>query len=183
MKIDLTVSEFKQLFMEEETEPEKWIQLLDENQCPVSGYEVSDLGRIRKNGVIKKLSHQKGYLVTRINGEQKRVHRLVLQSFKPTDDRSLLPDHIDNNGKNNRPSNLQWLTNAENTAKGFKQNGTRENFQKVRGINLENGEVKKFESLADAGRYLDRNHKTIADAVKYGYKVAGSWIFDKENDK
>lgn len=183
MKIDLTAAEFKQLFMEEETEPENWTQLLDEDQRPVLGYEVSDLGRVRKNGEIKKLSHQKEYLVTRINGVQKRVHRLVLQSFKPTNDKSLLPDHIDNNGKNNRPSNLQWLTNSENTSKGFKQNGSRENFQKVRGINLETGEVKTFESLAKAGRYLDRNHKTIADAVKYGYKVAGSWIFDKENDK
>lgn len=182
MKIHLTVEEFKQLFMEEETEPEKWIQLLDENQIPVPCYEVSSLGRVRKNGVIKKLSHQKEYLVTRVNGVQKRVHRLVLQSFKPTPDKSLVPDHIDNNGKNNRPSNLQWLTNAENTAKGFKQNGSRENFQKVRGINLETGEVKIFESLAHAGRYLNRNHKTIADAVKYGYKVAGSWIFDKENE-
>lgn len=179
MKIDLSVAEFKELITMEDlfAEVENWTPLLDENMEVVEGYEVSDIGRVRKNGVVKKLTKNGEYLSTRINGKLKYVHRLVLQSFHPTPDKTLVADHIDENGLKNVLSNLQWLTNAQNVKKSYKP---KESSQKVRGINLETGEIKQFDSLSEAGRYVRRHTKTVADALKYGYKVAGSWIFDKE---
>lgn len=129
MNINLTVDELKKL-MASAKEPEApkmeeiefWTPLLDEDGEIVDGYEISSLGRLIKDGELKKSWPIQGYLICGINGEKKQLHRLVLQSFRPTDDKTLLADHIDNNGLNPRLSNLQWLTNSENTAKGYRQN-------------------------------------------------------------
>ena len=46
-----------------------------------------------------------------------RVHRLVAQAFIPNPCGFDTVDHIDGNKKNNCISNLQWLSNGDNTRK------------------------------------------------------------------
>ena len=46
-----------------------------------------------------------------------RVHRLVAQAFIPNPQGFDTVDHIDGNKKNNCISNLQWLSNGDNTRK------------------------------------------------------------------
>ncbi len=46
-----------------------------------------------------------------------RIHRLVAQAFIPNPCGFDTVDHIDGNKKNNCISNLQWLSNGDNTRK------------------------------------------------------------------
>ena len=49
------------------------------------------------------------------NRKNFKVHRLVAKAFIPNDDNDDLQiNHIDGNKKNNRKSNLEWVTNSEN---------------------------------------------------------------------
>jgi hypothetical protein len=109
---------------------EQWKDIENHN-----GYEASSEGRIRsKNRVISTktgIRHYKGKL---LNGSPQKtnksrglyekislgrdtklwVHRIVAQTFIPNPDNLKYVDHKDNNGLNNKSSNLRWVTNSEN---------------------------------------------------------------------
>lgn len=87
----------------------------------ISGYDVSNMGRIRNNKtnhIIVPDKEEKGYcrLSIKVNGKKKHyaVHRLVAKAFIPNPQNKPQIDHIDNDKSNNRVDNLQWVTNKEN---------------------------------------------------------------------
>lgn len=106
----------------------------------VDHYEVSNLGRVRsfcyrkrkanrvtagKPIIIKQSMDGKGYPTVNLfmGGRcvpRRLVHRLVLIAFRGPPGDGLLCNHIDGNPSNNRLSNLEWVTNAENSQKGRK---------------------------------------------------------------
>ena len=78
--------------------------------------QVSNLGRIRgvKGGIIGTETSD-GYIDVTINGLHVMVHRLVCVAWKPIPNpEQYFVNHIDNDGKNNRIDNLEWVTPAEN---------------------------------------------------------------------
>ena len=90
-------------------------------------YQVSSAGEVRriKGGkgaavCCKKLTvcPATGYLKVALwshnKGVTHLVHRLVAKAFVQGDD-SLTVNHIDGNKLNNVPSNLEWITKADNT--------------------------------------------------------------------
>ena len=90
-------------------------------------YEVSSLGRVRRIGkarsarvgrILTPALHKSGYEVVNLwrnnKGKVHSVHRLVAMAFVPGD-HSLSVNHIDGDKRNNTPSNLEWVTLAENT--------------------------------------------------------------------
>lgn len=113
---------------------------MKEEWRPVVGYEglyeVSDIGRIkalekldslgrkRKSKLIKisDIGHRRrkylGFKACR-NGENKniRVHQAVAQAFIGPKPKGMVVDHIDNNSKNNKVCNLQYITPRENLSK------------------------------------------------------------------
>lgn len=88
-------------------------------------YMISTHGRIRsthksKDIVLKLIDHYKGYKIAFLYGSEFKnkkffVHRLVADHFIENPDDKPFVNHIDCNKQNNFLSNLEWMTEAENT--------------------------------------------------------------------
>lgn len=78
---------------------------------------VSTEGRVKdKNKNLLTLVPTNGYMSCIIeDSSPKLVHRLVMETFKPTTDKGLSVDHIDHNKRNNSLKNLRWLPFKENS--------------------------------------------------------------------
>ena len=105
-----------------------------ENWKDIKGYEgkyqVSDLGRVKslkryvfsnfggkrlvRERILKPRITKNGYVVAALGyNNNKNVHRLVLETFCPIDEK-MDTMHIDNDRTNNRLDNLKWGTRKEN---------------------------------------------------------------------
>lgn len=74
-------------------------------------YEVSNLGRVKRNGVIiEPIVMKNGYL----RFSKNLVHRAVAQLFIKNPDNKPCIDHIDCVKSNNCVDNLRWVTYSEN---------------------------------------------------------------------
>lgn len=85
------------------------------------GIQASLYGEIRnkKTGkILRSLSNERGYQVISFqeNGIVKRcfVHRIVATTFIPNPNNRDVVHHKDNNPKNNKATNLSWVTTKEN---------------------------------------------------------------------
>lgn len=144
---------------------------------------VSNFGRVMQNGiVIKPQVDQEGYERLTIAGiGRQRVHRLVADVWVGNPDDKPQVDHKDNNKRNNRCENLQWVTSQENTAKAgrdgliFKRNKT----MAVRAENIFTGEIIDFPSQVDAGRELNINTKLISKVINGKLKSTHNYRFTK----
>lgn len=87
----------------------------------VAEYEVSNLGRVRRNGRIKKpREDRKGYQFVVLWSHRKSrkyaVHRLVAEAFIGPRPEGLIVRHRNGINDDNRDSNLRYGTYAENEA-------------------------------------------------------------------
>ena len=73
-------------------------------------YEVSNYGKIKKNGVIIEPKTHVGYP----SKAGFFIHRAVAELFIPNPNNKPDIDHIDTNKNNNNYTNLRWVTQAEN---------------------------------------------------------------------
>lgn len=111
-------------------------------------YQVSNKGRVISlpNKIYKKVQELKYDVSKRkhtsyrrvtfsLNGKIKRfqVHQLVAAAFIPNPDNKPHVNHIDNNGLNNKVTNLEWTTYKENMAHSAKQ-GRQDNVRHLGGV-------------------------------------------------
>lgn len=78
---------------------------------------VSTLGNVRgKDKKDKKILLTKnGYCAVKIGTKLVLVHRLTMKTWRPCENMGQLTiDHLDHNKRNNRLSNLEWVTRGEN---------------------------------------------------------------------
>lgn len=106
----------------------------------VSGYSISNLGRIRRdtkdvlmpNGFYRHLEEKimtplisnRGYLRVTILHKKYSIHRLVATYFVANPNNSDVVNHIDGNKQNNIYTNLEWVSYKENINHALK-NGLR----------------------------------------------------------
>jgi hypothetical protein len=140
----------------------------------VSGYEgiyqVSNHGRVKssmfnKEKILKQNKSTNGYFMIGLWKEKKQsihlVHRIMYESFHGIKScRKYVIDHIDNNKLNNKLSNLQYITNRENSSKDKKSKTGHSNIYLNSGaylVRMRINNVKKsigtFKNIEDAINY------------------------------
>lgn len=135
-------------------------------------YQISNYGRVKslKNGKERMLSprlRRDGYLDVNLweNGKQKfyQVHRLVAEYFVPGYQEGYVVNHIDEDKTNNVASNLEWISQRQNT---------------IHGTAIER-RVCTYHSNRNKTVYcteLDMTFKTQAEAARY-FGVTGPTIY------
>lgn len=83
------------------------------------GYLASTEGRIysRKKNKILLLDYSRRYTYIQLTDSKQpkglRLHRIIASVFCTKPDNATIVHHIDKNPRNNRPNNLQWLTEQQ----------------------------------------------------------------------
>ncbi len=86
------------------------------------GYSISDDGMVRNDKtshILKPEITRKGYYKLLIRNKHYYNHRLVAIYYVSNPDNKPQVNHIDYNKLNNHYSNLEWMTNQENTTHSY----------------------------------------------------------------
>jgi hypothetical protein len=94
--------------------------------------EINEFERTVKGHIRKQFCDKNGYCVVDLykGNERKKckVHRIVMEAFKPNKNACKLDvNHIDGNKKNNNLLNLEWCTRKENINHAVKSGLTSQN--------------------------------------------------------
>ena len=145
-------------------------------------YEVSNLGRVRKNGKLTS-SHRtrKGYWQTNLYKRRKQtlhyIHRLVAIAFIPNPENKPTVNHIDGNKDNNRVSNLEWATYLENNLHAIKNHLHRSRARAVKQYDLQGNLIAKYKTILEASKATGVNTAGIGGACRGTYKKSGGYIW------
>lgn len=144
------------------------------------GYEVSNLGRVRKNGKLTPLHRTgKGYLRTTLqkDGKQKQdyIHRIVAKNFIPNPDNKPTVNHIDGNKNNNQVSNLEWATYLENNLHAIKNHLHRHYTRAVKQYDLQGNLLATYNSIVEANKATGVNKSNISQACRGVHKTIGGY--------
>ena len=151
-------------------EQERWI--------PIKGfeslYEISNLGRIKtvKSGIVRDgYFSNRGYKVIHLSKKSKSyiklVHRLVIDNFIGTEDKTLTVNHIDHNKDNNSLNNLEYMKLEDNIKEAWnsgiynnriekQKNDMKGNKIRSRAVyqyDLNGNFIKKWDCIKDACTY------------------------------
>ena len=131
---------------------------------------VSSIGRRIGGRVLKPAPSTGGYLQVQLckNGKvkSKLIHRLVAEAFIPNPKKLPEVNHKDENPSNNELSNLEWCDAGYNVNYGTRNERLS---KKLRAVNIENGEIIRFKSTAEAGR-KGYSQGGVAAACRGDYK-------------
>lgn len=172
-----------------------------ENWKPIPGYEgiyeASNLGRIRtapgkttsnarfqtrvwKSRILKpkhsiSSRREDGHVSLWKGGKNKDylVARLVAAAWVGEPKDGMTVNHINGDYRDNRPENLEWVSNAANIRHGF-ATGLYAALQKRVKLIDENGQEKSFPSMAEAGIAIGRHSGYISNLLKRGTRYATS---------
>ena len=131
-------------------------------------YEISNFGRCKHifkkhTRIIKGSIHQDGYIFVTLHGVQYPMHRLVAEKFCRINGNKedLVVNHLDGNKQNNRASNLEWVTTAENVQHSYK------NHLQPKGISTYTGKFTPAQREQIKKEYLSGMFSIRELALKY----------------
>lgn len=147
---------------------------------------VSSFGRIKDTaGELQKVGVKDNYLVYK----GKLVHRIVIQAFNPIPNyANLTVDHLDHNTRNNRLSNLEWVTREENVkrAKEDQEAHTVEDIGPqvfLNGVKMLSEQAKALmlndKSLKGNKKGIDEAFKKVANIAPNGEVSFGNYTLKK----
>jgi len=157
---------------------------------PVPGfprYEINRRGDLRDTftGEMKSWYRQKsitktggrirnmkrGYLIARViddTGMKRHIfqHRIIAMLFVPCpgDPRDYVVNHLDGNGGNNDPDNLEWVTYSQNMLHAY-ETGLCKRTRRVLVRYSVTGVVEEFKSIAECGRCFQLPHPTLKNRL------------------
>ena len=142
-------------------------------------YEVSEDGLVRTvaGRLCGQWPNQSGYMLVRLTqGSMQtrrlaRVHRLVAEAFIPNPSRLPCVNHKDHDRQNNRATNLEWCTQADNL-RHMHQSGRGAKFWKGKrspNARLTGSDVAKVFELREAGMTWQQ----IAEVVGASKRTVG----------
>lgn len=116
--LDITtplLSKLKAFLDQQEDDKEVWKAIIGYNGY----YYISNYGRVlslkgKQAQILKPQDTGKGYYYVDLEGQQRKIHRLVALAFLPNPYHKPVVHHKDGNKHNNNLSNLQYATYKEN---------------------------------------------------------------------
>lgn len=157
-------------------------------------YYISNLGRFKRvthlgDSLRKASIDSEGYCRVNIGHKKLRLHRVVAEAFVPNPNNLPVIDHLDNNKQNCKASNLEWVTQQENTRRAAADGLIGNNdLRDVLAID-DNDNAYLFDSCAECARFIDVEprsvHKTIAgkQPTVRGYRVQRISNFEDRRTK
>ena len=137
-------------------------------------YEVSNLGRVRRNGkILKPWKNNWGYLLVSLckNGivRNARIHRLVALAFIPNPQNLPQVNHKDEDKTNNAVSNLEWCTAGYNI--NYSQSKPVLQFDKSGNF------ITEYKSIIEAERITGISNGKISLCCQGKFKTAGGFVW------
>lgn len=165
---------------------------MTEQFFPVPGfprYEINRSGELRdtKTGKTKTWYRQepiakmggrirnmkRGYLIARViddHGTKRHIfqHRVIAMLFVPCpgDPADYVVNHLDGDGSNNVPKNLEWVTYSQNMLHAYETGLC----SRTRGVLVRDsltGTVEEFRSIAECARRFQLPHATLKNRLVY----------------
>ena len=165
------------------------------NWKPIVGFEeyylVSDSGQvwsIRRHRALKPKIDRYGYEVVALSIKgvlhHRTIHRLVAQSFMPNPQNLPTVNHINEIKTDNRVSNLEWTSVADNINHGTRNKRMADTkcHQPVEQI-LSDGTVAQYKGVKDASRKTGINRNCISQCCKNTRKTAGGYKWRYANER
>ncbi len=142
-------------------------------------YQVDTDGIVYgKNGKpLKHSLNHNGYCIVNFYINHKRygfaIHTLVAKQFINNDDPlKCQVNHIDGNKKNNKVTNLEWVTPSENVRHSIEILGNdfsgknNSNSRSIKGTHKYSKDVLFFHSISDAGKYFTKgNYRNTVNCI------------------
>ena len=152
-------------------------------------YEVSNLGRVRRDGkILKPTKIKNGYLYVGLhkNGIQKtvRVHRLVASAFIPNPQNLPCVNHKDEDKTNNAVDNLEWCTSQYNANYGTRNERVAEKLSKpILQYDLNGNFIREWPSASKVEEETGISNGNISMCClgRYGFKTAGGFVWRYKN--
>lgn len=158
------------------------------------GYWISNLGRFKKinhlgENLRKASIDSEGYCRINIGHKKLRLHRVVAEAFIPNPNNLPVIDHLDNDKQNCKASNLEWVTQKENTRRAAADGLIGNNDTRVVLAIDKEDNAYLFDSGAEAARWINTEARSVTKALAgkqptvKGYTVRRISSFEDKRQK
>ena len=139
--------------------------------------------------IKKPMKCTNGYYEVLLNKDNKvkpfLVHRLVAKAFISNPNNLKEVNHKDENIANNHVENLEWCTSKYNANYGTRNERVYESrrykYRKIRQYDLNGQLIKEWDSIADAGRYMNVNCASISRVCRGQQHTSMGYVWKYAN--